>query len=71
MVLIYNIENFSFYQKFRFYMTKYKVTSTIFSWEKEINLKYFHSSRDMKNEMKFPFTNFKNEKWNENALILR
>ena len=44
---------------------------TLFSREKEWNLKCFHSFREMKSEFSFPFTLFENEKWNENALRSR
>ena len=44
---------------------------TLFSREKEWNLKCFHSFRELKSEFSFPFTHFENEKWNENALRSR
>ena len=44
---------------------------TLFSREKEWNLKCFQSFREMKSEFCFPFTLFENEKWNENALRSR
>ena len=44
---------------------------TLFSREKEWKLKWFHSFREMKSEIIFPFTHSENEKWNENALRSR
>ena len=44
---------------------------TLFSREKEWNLKCFHSFWELKSEFCFPFTHFENEKWNENALRSR
>ena len=52
-------------------MQSYMHNFTLFSREKEWNLKCFHSFRELKSEFCFPFTHFENEKWNENALISR
>ena len=55
------------HDKIRSYMHNF----TLFSREKEWNLKCFHSFRELKSEFCFPFTHFENEKWNENALRSR
>ena len=52
-------------------MQSYRHNFTRFSREKEWNLKYFHSFRELKSEFSFPFTHFENEKWNENVLRSR
>ena len=52
-------------------MQSYMHNFTLFSREKEWNLKCFHSFRELKSEFSFPFTHFENEKWNENALRSR
>ena len=51
------------HDKIRSYMHNF----TLFSREKEWNLKCFHSFWELKSEFCFPFTHFENEKWNENA----
>ena len=56
-----------FHDKMQSYMHNF----TLFSREKEWNLKCFHSFREMKSEIIFPFTHSENEKWNENALRSR
>ena len=52
-------------------MRSYMQNFTLFSREKEWNLKCLHSFRELKSELSFPFTHFENEKWNENALRSR
>ena len=52
-------------------MQIYMHNFTLFSREKEWNLKLFHSFQELKSEFCFPFTHFENEKWNENALRSR
>ena len=52
-------------------MQSYMHNFTLFSREKEWNLKCFHSFQEMKSEIIFPFTHSENEKWNENALRSR
>ena len=69
--LHFSAPHYDFSLTFHDKMQSFMHNFTHFSREKELNLKCFHSFREMKSEFSFPFTLFENEKWNDNALRSR